>query len=154
MEGYSRKGIIRGSGLTSSEVRFYTEQELVTPEIDTGKGRGKVRLYSRKNLRQFRLIKVLTGFGIKIEVMRVILNELPISAPLEKTHLDGLYLLTIKSHPERGLTVGMKIRERPEGRATDIRGNFYKTHVVHSVDDFKEFPAILTIDLVALFKDL
>jgi DNA-binding transcriptional MerR regulator len=70
---YTKKRISELTGMTQRQVQFYTEQGVVTPEIDQGEGRGKTRLYSEHNFVQFMIIKGLTELGMTIGKIKPIL---------------------------------------------------------------------------------
>lgn len=74
MSGYTKKRIVEITGLSLRQVQFYTEQGVVTPEIDLGEGRGKTRLYSDHNLVQFMIIRGLMELGMTIGKVRPILR--------------------------------------------------------------------------------
>jgi hypothetical protein len=42
---------------------------VVTPEVDRGEGRGRVRRYSKNNLYEFVIIKHLTEYGLTLEAL-------------------------------------------------------------------------------------
>ena len=75
MKSYTRKQIAELTGLSPRLVTFYTDEGLVTPAIDEGKGRGRVRRYSQINLFSFAMIKELSDFGIKIEKIRSVFDD-------------------------------------------------------------------------------
>jgi len=72
MKSYIKKEISEITGLAPRLVQFYTDEGLITPEVDKGAGRGKVRRYSKKNLFQFALIKELRDYGINIAALKQI----------------------------------------------------------------------------------
>jgi DNA-binding transcriptional MerR regulator len=76
MKGYCNKEIFEKTGLTPRLIQFYTQEQVVIPEIDSGKGRGRVRRYSEKNLFQFALVKELNDYGIKLSIVKGVINLL------------------------------------------------------------------------------
>jgi hypothetical protein len=74
MKSYIKKEISEITGLAPRLVQFYTDEGLITPEVDKGAGRGKVRRYSIKNLFEFALIKELKDYGINIATLKSILG--------------------------------------------------------------------------------
>ncbi|HAR34794.1 MAG TPA: hypothetical protein DCR95_12120 [Desulfobacter sp.] len=73
---FNKKRVAEITGLTERQIQFYTENGIVTPEVDPGMGRGKRRLYSHDNLFQFSIIKELTSFGIPISKLKFIFDLL------------------------------------------------------------------------------
>ena len=146
MSEFTKKDIVKISGLSPRLVQFYTEEGLVTPEVDPGKGRGRFRKYSKKNLRAFVLIKYLAKFGVVLEILQVIMSELPLSAALERDtrDLDGQYYLRIMRSPDGQLIMSSSIL----GYKPDAE------EAVLKVKDLKSFPMVLTIDLNSLFSVL
>jgi DNA-binding transcriptional MerR regulator len=69
MEGFTKKQVAEITGLGSRLVQYYTEEGVVTPEIDRGEGRGRVRRYSKNNLYEFVIIKHLTEYGLTLEAL-------------------------------------------------------------------------------------
>ncbi len=81
-----RKSLIaEKTGLTVRQLQFYTEQGVVTPEIDAGEGRGKSRRYSDHNLFQFSIIKGLVELGITIRKIKEIMGGIDISHKILNT---------------------------------------------------------------------
>jgi DNA-binding transcriptional MerR regulator len=76
MKSYTKKQISEITGLPPRMVQFYTDEGLVTPEVDKGKGRGRVRRYGQRNLFSFALIKELNDYGIRIDKIRHIFEVL------------------------------------------------------------------------------
>jgi DNA-binding transcriptional MerR regulator len=86
---YTQKGVSKITGLTLRQVGFYVEQGAIFPEDDPGKGRGRVRRYSKRNLLDFLLIKSLFGYGMTVGKIKLILKFL---RALEKTGLSNYFL--------------------------------------------------------------
>ena len=57
-------------------VQFYTEQEIITPEIDNTPGRGRLRKYSEKNIVEFVIIKELDQCGVALSTIKVFFEYL------------------------------------------------------------------------------
>ena len=83
-EYFNKKRIAEITKLTQRQVQFYTEQGVVTPEIDAGEGRGKTRLYSDRNLAQFLIIKGLTELGMTISKIRPIIKHPDLEAIIQR----------------------------------------------------------------------
>lgn len=73
---FTKKQIAETAGLTPRQVQFYVEEGIITPDVDSGRGRGNVRKYSRKNLLEFMLVKTLSDYKIGISQIREILTYL------------------------------------------------------------------------------
>jgi len=74
MQSYSRKEVAKILKITDRTVWFYTEQGCVKPEIDNPKGKGTTRLYSAKNIMEIAVARKLAEHGLKLEVIRQIMN--------------------------------------------------------------------------------
>jgi DNA-binding transcriptional MerR regulator len=72
--GYNQKKITEKTGLTPRQIQFYSEQGVVTPEVDLGEGRGKARVYSEHNMIQFLIIKNLADLGMPISKIKPFLR--------------------------------------------------------------------------------
>jgi DNA-binding transcriptional MerR regulator len=79
VEGFTNKQIAEKTGLSPRLIQFYTLEGVVTPEINAGKGRGRVRRYSEKNLFEFALVSELSTYGIKIMAIRHIIQGLDLT---------------------------------------------------------------------------
>jgi DNA-binding transcriptional MerR regulator len=71
---YTKKRISEVTKLKERQVQFYTEQGVVTPELDLGEGRGRLRLYSNHNMVQFLIIKALADLGMPINKIKPLLK--------------------------------------------------------------------------------
>jgi len=80
MNSYTKKQIIEITELAGHEVQMYigwpVGDPVVVPEVDPGKGRGKVRRYSAHNLIEFLIIRELTKFGMTIANVKFIMDFL------------------------------------------------------------------------------
>lgn len=78
-EQFTKKEVAKGLGLTPRTIQFWTDEGLVVPEVANPRGRGKTRLYSRKNLFQLLIIRRLTDCGLTLlktmEVMHSLKHE-------------------------------------------------------------------------------
>jgi len=79
VEGFTNKQIAEKTGLSPRLIQFYTLEGVVTPEVNAGKGRGRVRRYSEKNLFEFALVSELSTYGIKITAIRHIIQGLDLT---------------------------------------------------------------------------
>lgn len=87
-EYFNKKRIAELTGLTERQVQFYTEQGIVTPEIDPGEGRGSTRYYSDHNVAQFMIIKGLSDLGMTIGRIRPAIKDMKLDGVLKKYASD------------------------------------------------------------------
>ena len=73
-KGYSRKEVADKLGITGRTVWFYTEKELVAPDVANPKGKGATRLYSAKNIVEVAVCRKLGEHGLRLELIRDILR--------------------------------------------------------------------------------
>jgi hypothetical protein len=71
---FTRKEVAEVISLNDRMVKFYADEGLVEPGIDPGKGRGKVRRFSKRDVVDFALIKRMAAFNIKIKKIREFLE--------------------------------------------------------------------------------
>ncbi|MBW2631053.1 MAG: MerR family transcriptional regulator [Deltaproteobacteria bacterium] len=99
---YTKKQISEITRLSLRLVQFYTEEGVVIPDIDEGKGRGKRRKYSCKNLTEFLLIKELSDYGITLQKIKFIMNFLNLKTTVfidnSRDIEDGLEEYNIKTY--------------------------------------------------------
>lgn len=74
--GFTKKQVSEITNLPLRLVQYYTERNLVTPEVDLGEGKGRTRKYSRKNLVEFGIIKSLTEYGMAFGNVKAVMNLL------------------------------------------------------------------------------
>ena len=70
---YSKQQIHDISGLSLRMIQFYTEEKIILPEKNTGKGRGNIRKYSKQSLIEFLIIKELSYYGVTKPYLKVFL---------------------------------------------------------------------------------
>jgi hypothetical protein len=70
MNEFTKKRVAEITGLTMRAIQYYTERGIVEAEIDQGEGKGATRLYSRKNLVEFGIVKSLSDYKIAFSVIR------------------------------------------------------------------------------------
>lgn len=93
--GYTKKEVFEITGLPLRLVQYHTERGLVSPEIDPGEGRGGIRKYSKRNLVEFGVIKVLNEYRMSFGRIKTILNLLQYASPV--IYKDGT-VIDIKFH--------------------------------------------------------
>lgn len=71
---FTKKEVAELTGLVPSTVNFYTEKEIITPDIDNPKGRGKTRLYSYENLVEFLIVKYLKSCGLGLDIIKKVMS--------------------------------------------------------------------------------
>lgn len=72
---YTKNEVGRASGLSPRLVQYYTERQVLTPGVDLGEGRGKVRRYSKKNVVEAGIIKHLADYGMTVSRVREIMAK-------------------------------------------------------------------------------
>jgi DNA-binding transcriptional MerR regulator len=102
-DAYSKKEVSELLGETRRTIQFWTDEGIVVPGVANPKGRGKTRLYSRKNLMDFLLVRKLTNCGLSlmtISLMMAMSRMLPEQArywdkqrnlPKEERHVLIIY---------------------------------------------------------------
>jgi DNA-binding transcriptional MerR regulator len=98
MKSYIKKELSEITGLNPRLIQFYTDEGLITPEVDKGAGRGKVRRYSVKNLLEFAIIKELNDYGLNISALKQIFVFV-------SNHLASDHLKTIVEYPKLKLII-------------------------------------------------
>ena len=75
MQSYTKKQVVKITGLKPYDVQFYTEQGVVPPFVSEGQGRGTFRRWSPSDLVKFLIIKGLKSYGVTIHVIKNIIEE-------------------------------------------------------------------------------
>ena len=73
---FNKKQVAEIVGIKERQIQYYAEQGIVLPEIDRGEGRGNVRLYSKKNIIEFAIIKELIDWGCSLFIIRNVFESL------------------------------------------------------------------------------
>lgn len=77
MQQFSKRDIATALNLPVRTITFWTDFGLVLPDISPSQGKGKARLYSRKNLIQFAMINCLSRqIGISLDDVQKIMLTL------------------------------------------------------------------------------
>jgi DNA-binding transcriptional MerR regulator len=135
------------TGLPKRLIRFYHDSQVVIPDEPRPKGRGYHVTYSDKNLREWKLVTALALFRLPVSGIKIIMDTIRDSGAMkgvltdseEELKLQDRYLL-IRGKPEEG---------KLQLQAKIVGGGEGKTGVV-VVEDLKEHPIILSLDLVAI----
>ena len=159
MEDYTKKQVSEITGLAPRLVQFYTEEGVVSPDIDEGKGRGKFRRYSIYNVFQFGLINELTHYGINLTKLKDMMEQFkhvgktPNSVEELETFLLGDY------EPEtRNYFIVWKAPPDPDNFPGGLSGGvviFPDSHLKGALIEkkyLKEVVSCLVIDMYALYK--
>lgn len=72
---YSKKEVVKTTGMTERQVQFFTEQKVVIPEVKGGKGKGSNRKYSWKNLFDLCIVKQLAHWGLTISSIKRFMED-------------------------------------------------------------------------------
>ena len=73
---FTKKQIMDLANLKAHQVQFFTEQGVITPDVDPGGGRGHVRRYTIENLFEFLILAEMLKLKIKIVNIRMTLSLL------------------------------------------------------------------------------
>lgn len=77
MEEYDRRDVERLTQTSETTVQFYVRNGVVVPEISAPSGRGKALKFSRNNLIQFGMVKILQrDYGMLLLSMQAIFDNL------------------------------------------------------------------------------
>lgn len=174
MDGFTIKQVASITGLSRRQVQFYTKEGVVTPE-DLGKGKGYAHKYSRKNLREWLVLKKLVDFGLTIQKVRFVMEGLSnhpsnILENIELLRNNSVFLIYQPSGiphdaplPEgmRGGSISIRmvkfpfsdqsVMEDPE-RFRIEHANWHHHPVLHVYDFQGEYPSALVIDLHRLLE--
>lgn len=75
-QGYSAKRAAEIVSITYRQLDYWTRTDLVTPSFAKAEGSGSRRLYAYKDLLELRSIKSLLDAGIKLELVREVVEYL------------------------------------------------------------------------------
>jgi DNA-binding transcriptional MerR regulator len=149
MQGYSKKIVAESTGIIPRYIQFWTEEDLVIPEVDPGKGRGRVRRYSSKNLREFLLIQELSNYGLTLSSIKTITDEFRAHAESAailtgQVPLDNKkYYLIVYTEPQVGDL-------RAELRIAEVKGT--GTIAAITGEELAMWRSVVAIDLGSLFE--
>lgn len=76
MQEFTRKELEEILGIPARRIQFYTDEELLVPEVDNPKGRGTTRKYSRFNLLELLIVRELSDSGVQLVKLKEILGKL------------------------------------------------------------------------------
>jgi DNA-binding transcriptional MerR regulator len=173
---FTIKQVASITGLSRRQVQFYTQEGVVVPEVDPGKGKGYARKYSWKNIREWLIIKKLVDFGLNIQRIRFVMEALAnhpsnILTNTELLRKNSVFLIYQPSgipHDTPGITESMRegairiemvkfpfsdkaIYDDPERFRLEHQ-NWHNHPVLHVYDLQGEYPSALVIDLHRLFE--
>lgn len=97
LDKFSNRDIQKITGMSARQICYMTEKGFISPEIEDVSGRGRTRWYSRRNVIQFLVLKIMKnslGSFPGLEVASTILHVL-------KDDID----YTLDDKLEKGLTV-------------------------------------------------
>ena len=78
---YTRMWISEFLGMSERTINYYTERGIVIPEVAEGKGRGKIRKYSIKNIVEIAILKQLNGYGLAFKTVENVFQLLRSPVP-------------------------------------------------------------------------
>jgi DNA-binding transcriptional MerR regulator len=160
MDGFTKKEVSKITGLPLRSVQYYTERGLVTPEVDPGEGRGKTRLYSRKNLVEFGIIGALTPYGMAFAELKEMfirsvghlhrqMDEIKKHAPKEwPGFIESAYIVAYV-HLSGGSTVQLTSKIKPEAEASPLAN---RTSILLSEPLLDASESVMLIKLKGIFK--
>ena len=133
MEEYLKSDIAKIIDRPIRTIQYWTDQKLVIPDIEPSQGRGKARVYSKRNLIEFAMIVVMSSWSnVELASIDFILEALregrDIFSPVETTFYD--FYTNSEWGDKKELVFVQEIRFEPmfdaianiEGAAA---GNFY-----------------------------
>ena len=91
---YTSGDISEATGLSARLIQFYINEELIVPEIDNPKKRGKAKRYSLRNMMEFAILAELYACGITLQntktLMKFFRNEIedPVGEELQLIFKD------------------------------------------------------------------
>jgi DNA-binding transcriptional MerR regulator len=141
-EDFNKKQIAEITGLTERQVQFYTEQGVVTPEIDPGEGRGSTRYYSDHNVAQFMIIKGLSDLGMTISKIRPAIKDMKLDTVLKRYASD------------QGCPIFLKISRMADGKLTPSWSiiDSVATRSVLDADQMKDIDVCIVINFSRIAK--
>lgn len=57
---FGKRDIAKKTGMRVRTIEFYTDKQMVIPDIEPSQGRGRARVYSERNLVEFAMIEILS----------------------------------------------------------------------------------------------
>jgi DNA-binding transcriptional MerR regulator len=95
---FIKKEVAEILGIRPSQVQYYTEQGIITPDISAPKGRGTRRVYSQRNLIELLIAKRAVEHGISIENAAKIIAQLRLLDEGRDPYDEDLYALSEKAN--------------------------------------------------------
>ena len=143
-KGYTNKEVTKILNLTARVVQSYSDQGIVIPDIYNPAGRGSTRIYSRKNLVEFLIVRKLAEHGVTLAKIKDILTRAKRSGRYAEPWWDPeneiyknrkMYLIILYPIDAEG-EIEVHLNDSPIGEMTEKYGD------------------ILTIDLTLLVKKI
>ena len=131
--GLTRKQVAELLDIPAQTIAFYANKKMVIPEIANPKGRGTTRKYSKKNLVEFILIKLLGGLGVHLTEVGIILAALRDSDSGDALKLNDRVIINIYND------------------LTDKFQCAWSFDITTSIQELKG-SSILMVDLIQVFK--
>jgi len=91
---FSSKAVLRIIGISMKQLDYWDRTNLIKPSVREASGYGSVRLYSFRDLLQFKVAKCLTDQGISLQKIRKSLNHLRKQMPEIEQPFARLKFLT------------------------------------------------------------
>ena len=151
---FTKKDIVKLTGLPPRLVQFYTESNVIIPDADEGKGRGKVRRYTKANLFAFLIIKELSEMKMSISRIREIINLLRKNylrtgviqdeGRLESFFKTGFFILHKKANDDK-----IKLSRKEISQMKELKNN---TPVL-TIGDLKKYGHVYCIIDLSMFLE-
>ena len=74
--GFTKREIVKETGLSPRLVQFYLDEDVVPPETHRGEGQGDHHLWSKQNVGEFLAIREMSDHGIKLPQLKKIVGYL------------------------------------------------------------------------------
>jgi len=129
---YTKAEAAKLSDLTPRNIQYYTERNVVEPEVEPGQGKGSTRLYSRKNIIELRIIKSLIDYRMDFSTVKTILSFLQqksgfdvpetlegINTPLIERLQKGRWLLVLRH--ANGLSISLSVEPTIGASRNDVK---------------------------------
>jgi len=126
MDGFTNKQVAEITKETASSIAYYTNKGFVEPSISKGSGRGSNRIYSKKDILKFLLIKELSKHGFSLKKIVGVLNRMatqgvfgdddPLLNPDAEIMKNYRVFILIYDKETENMVVGTKMAAEPNVR--------------------------------------